>query len=94
MGVYSILVLAAESDLREQVCGEISRGLNCQIYMASDPQAALALVRAEQPTLFLLSPEFARILDKPIAELVSELSPATIVAFLAPSSRKAAPAGR
>ncbi|MGH9523675.1 MAG: hypothetical protein ACRD3E_14195 [Terriglobales bacterium] len=93
MGVYSILVLAAESGFRERVCGEISRGVHCQIYTASDAPAALALVRAEQPSLFLVSPEFAGIHGKPIAEVVTELSPTTVVALLPPSSRTAAPGG-
>lgn len=90
--VYSILVLAAESGYREQICREITHGLHCRIYTASDTQAALTLVRAEQPTLFLVSPEFARVHNTPLSQLVAELSPTTVVAFLASPAHKAVPA--
>lgn len=73
-----------DSSARERVCGEIASGIRCTIYTASDVTAALTLVRAEKPTLLLLSPEFARIHDKAIVEVVAELSPETVVSFVAP----------
>lgn len=90
LGAFSILVLIGDAGFRDRVCGEIVSGVRCQVLTASETSAALALIRAEKPTLMLLTPEFADVHGKGIAEVVRELSPGTGVAVIAAPSAAAA----
>lgn len=90
LAAYSILVLIGDAAFRDRVCSKIVSGVRCQVYTASETSAALALIRAEKPTLMLLTPEFANVHGTEIAEVVRELSPETGVAVIAPPTAAAA----
>jgi hypothetical protein len=91
LGVHSILALIRDSSVRERVCGEIARAIRCPIYAASDVQGALGLLQKEQPTILIVTSEFAHILGKPVVEVVKKFSPETVVLFLPPTTLAAVP---